>query len=104
MIATMFLPRSEYDLYRLWLKQQDADTLRMYFGMNVTSGFIDYLMERIMVDPTKHHFLVAFDHDQWIGVVHIADIPNGGAEFGFIVDPDYRQQGVADRLMDEATT
>ena len=69
MIATMFLPRSEYDLYRMWLKQQDHETLRMYFGMNVTMGFIDQLMGRIMEDPSKHHFLVAFDHDQWIGVV-----------------------------------
>ena len=104
MLSTMFLPRSEYDLYKLWLKQQDPETLRMYFGVSVTSGYIDQVMARIDADRSKHHFLVAFDHDQWIGIVHIADIPNGGAEFGFIVDTDHRQQGVADRLMDEATT
>lgn len=104
MIATMFLPRSDYDLYKLWLVQQDPDTLRTYFGVNVTTGFIDHLMTQILNDPLKHHFLVAFDHDKWVGVVHIANTPNNGAEFGFIVDPEYRQQGIGDRLMDEATT
>ena len=104
MVTTMFLPRGDYDLYGLWLKQHDFDTLKLYFGMAVTSGYIDHLMTRITSEPGKHHFLVAFDHERWIGVVHIADIPDHGAEFGFIVDPEYRQQGVADRLMDEATT
>jgi RimJ/RimL family protein N-acetyltransferase len=104
MITTQFLPRSDYDLYGLWLKQHDFETLKLYFGMSVTSGYIDYLMSRIKENDTKHHFLVARDRKRWIGVVHIADIPNGGAEFGFIVDPEYRQQGIADRLMDEATT
>ena len=104
MVTTMFLPRGDYELYGDWLRQQDTETLRMYFGTPATTDYINHLVERVVTNNQKHHFLVAFDHDQWIGVVHIADIPGGGAEFGFIVDPDHRQQGVGDRLMDEATT
>jgi RimJ/RimL family protein N-acetyltransferase len=104
MIATTFLHQSDYHLYGSWLKQQDIETLQLYFGVTVTAGYIDRLMERIVQNPEKHRFLVAFNHDRWLGVVHIADAPDSGAEFGFIVSKSFRGQGIADRLMDEAVT
>ena len=104
MVTTMFLPRGDYELYGDWLRQQDTETLRMYFGTPATTDYINHLVERVITNNQKHHFLVAFDHEQWIGVLHIADCPNQEVEFGFIVDHEYRGHGVADRLMDEGVT
>jgi RimJ/RimL family protein N-acetyltransferase len=100
----MFLPRGDYELYGAWLRQQDDDTLRMYFGIAVGKEYVNELVKRIVNNNQQHHFLVAFDHERWIGVLHIADCPDQEVEFGFIVDHEYRGHGVADRLMDEGVT
>ena len=104
MISTMFLPRGDYDLYGQWLKQQDPETLMMYFGIAVNNNFIDNLVDRVLHNSNRHFFLVAFDHERWIGVVHMATNERMEIEFGFIVDPSYRGHGIADRLMDEGVT
>jgi GNAT superfamily N-acetyltransferase len=101
MINTIFLPRGDYELYGDWLNRQDAETLSMYFGIPVTREFIQQLQDRILTNNQDHHFLVAFDHEQWIGVLHLATNQKMEVEFGFIVDSKYRGHGVADRLMDE---
>jgi len=104
MITTMFLPREEYKLYGDWLTRQDNDTLKTYFGVPVNHNFIQALVDRITVNVGQHYFLVAFDHERWLGVIHIATQLNTDVEFGIIVDQEHRGQGIADRLMDEAVT
>jgi GNAT superfamily N-acetyltransferase len=100
----MFLPREEYKLYGDWLARQDEDTLKNYFGVPVNYNFIQTLVDRITTSAGQNYFLVAFDHERWLGVIHMATKLNEDIEFGIIVDPNYRGQGIADRLMDEAVT
>jgi GNAT superfamily N-acetyltransferase len=100
----MFLPREEYHLYGDWLVRQDSDTLKNYFGISVNREFIQTLVDRITVEAGRHYFLVAFDHERWLGVIHMATHLNTKIEFGIIVDATHRGQGIADRLMDEAVT
>jgi GNAT superfamily N-acetyltransferase len=100
----MFLPRGEYDMYGDWLLRQDADTLKNYFGITATPGFVRDLVDRVSMSPGKHQFLIALDDNRWVGALHMAMNLNTDIEFGIIVAQDYRGQGIADRLMDEAVT
>jgi len=104
MITTMFLPRGEYDMYGDWLLRQDDETLKNYFGITVTHGFIRNLVDRMAFNPGKHELLIAFNQSTWVGVLHMATHLNTDIEFGIIVAKEYRGQGIADRLMDEAVT
>ena len=104
MITTMFLPRGEYDMYGDWLLRQDADTLKNYFGITATPGFVRDLVDRVALSPGKHQFLIALDDNKWAGALHMAMNLNTDIEFGIIVAQEYRGQGIADRLMDEAVT
>jgi GNAT superfamily N-acetyltransferase len=104
MITTMFLPRQEYLLYGDWLLRQESETLKTYFGIPITQGFVHNLVSSICHNADQHHFLVAFDHERWLGVLHIATQSDSDVEFGFIVDSQHRGQGIADRLMDEGIT
>jgi GNAT superfamily N-acetyltransferase len=104
MITTILLPQDDYKLYGDWLLRQDAETLKLYFGIAVTPGFVHQLVNRIVEAPGKHYFLVALDQGQWVGVVHMATYLNLDIEFGVIVDAKRRGQGIADRLLDEAVT
>jgi GNAT superfamily N-acetyltransferase len=104
MITTMFLPCGEYDMYGDWLLRQDADTLKNYFGVTATPGFVRDLVDRVAMSPGKHQFLIALDDNRWAGALHMAMYLNTDVEFGIIVAQEYRGQGIADRLMDEAVT
>jgi RimJ/RimL family protein N-acetyltransferase len=104
MVTTMFLSTSDYRLYGDWLNQQDDETLKMYFGISITRGFIRNFIDKIEANSDSHKFLVAFDNERWVGVLHMAIPDNNEVEFGFIVDQSYRGNGVADRLMDEGIT
>lgn len=104
MLATMFLDRADYKKYGDWLRQQDQDTLQRYFGIVPTEHYFDTVVNKVLANPKAHHFLVAFDRGEWVGVCHIAETGEGGVEFGFIVSSEHRGKGVADRLMDEAMT
>jgi GNAT superfamily N-acetyltransferase len=104
MITTMFLLRGEYDMYGDWLLRQDAETLKNYFGITTTPGFIRNLVDRVALSPGKHQFLIALDDNTWAGALHMAMNLNTDIEFGIIVANEYRGQGIADRLMDEAVT
>jgi GNAT superfamily N-acetyltransferase len=55
----------------------------------------------VLTNPADHHFLVAKDAGRWVGTVHIA-VSDKVVEFGIIVDDDYRGQGIAGILLDEA--
>lgn len=102
MITTRFLLPFEYPLYGDWLKSQDRETLNLYFGTSATESFIDSLVDKFTTNMLQHKFLVAFDHDKWIGVIHIATTEKREVEFGIIVDSAYRKKGVGDKLIEEA--
>ena len=104
LVTTKFLHRGDYHLYESWLNQQDQETLKLYFGTTASKDYISSLMQLILDNVEKHNFLIAYDCNGWLGVVHIASINDNSVEFGFIVGNQYRNQGIADRLMDEAVT
>jgi len=102
MITTRFLSQTEYYLYADWLKEQDEETIRMFFGLPVTDYFIDHLVEGFVKNPEQNYFLVAERNKVWIGAVHIAVVNETEVEFGIIVNGANRKQGIADQLMEEA--
>lgn len=101
MIYTEFLPVQDYPKFKDWLEIQDEETRQLYFGVAGSQHVINDLMKRIVADPKNHHFLIAKDEKRWVGTIHIA-VHDDIVEFGIIVDDDYRGQGVANLLMDEA--
>jgi len=101
MITTEFLPVQDYYKFGNWLEIQDEETRQLYFGVAGSDNVIVALMDRVVNNPNKHFFLVAKDKKRWIGTIHIA-VSGCAVEFGIIVDPEYRGQGVANLLMDEA--
>jgi RimJ/RimL family protein N-acetyltransferase len=102
MITTRFLAPIEYMQYASWVKKLDDETRATYFGVKYTDEQINNLVNGIVNDYTKHHFLVAEYKGEWIGTIHIADTVPGEVEFGFIVDKEHRGNGIADRMMNEA--
>ena len=102
MITTRFLSFAEYHWYADWLKEQDNETIAMYFGLPVTNYFIDNLVKSFVQNPNNHYFLVAERNGMWVGTIHIAVINDSEVEFGVIVDSPSRKQGIADQLMEEA--
>ena len=101
MIITEFLPVQDYKKFGDWLEIQDEETRQMYFGVAGSQHIIRALMDRVLSSPDDHYFLVAKHDNRWAGTIHIA-VSNKVVEFGVIVDEDYRGQGVANILMDEA--
>lgn len=101
MIVTEFLATQDYSKFGDWLRIQDEETLQLYFGVAGSQHVIKSLMERVLSDPTGHYFLVAKDKNQWAGTIHIA-VYNSVAEFGLIVNKDYRGQGIAGTMLEEA--
>jgi RimJ/RimL family protein N-acetyltransferase len=102
MITTRFLSHKEYHWYADWIKEQDEDTLRLFFGLPVSEYYIDNLVSGFVKDPEKHHFLVAERNGIWLGTVHIATVSDTDIEFGIIVNYANRNQGIADTMMKEA--
>jgi RimJ/RimL family protein N-acetyltransferase len=103
MLTTEFLLRNQYANYGSWLKSQDPQTLHNYFGHSMNKRAIDALVKKFISDPQNHHFLVAKIDGKWAGTIHIAS-RSTEVEFGVIVSPKYRQQGIANTMMDEAIT
>ena len=103
MITTEFLPIKYYSKFGDWLQGQDEETRQLYFGVAGSDHVITALMNRITGNPDNHYFLVAQDKDRWAGTIHIA-VSGRVVEFGIIVDKEYRGQGVANEMMDEALT
>jgi RimJ/RimL family protein N-acetyltransferase len=101
MIITEFLPVTEYKKFGDWLKIQDEETRQLYFGVAGSQHIIEELMQRVLATPDNHYFLVAKHADRWVGTIHIA-VHNQAVEFGVIVDEEYRGQGVAGVMIDEA--
>ena len=101
MIFTEFLPISKYSQYRDWLEIQDEETRQLYFGVASSQYLIDDLMDRITGNPDEHYFLVAREGTRWVGTIHMA-VHNRTVEFGVIVHEDFRGQGVAGIMLEEA--
>lgn len=101
MIITEFLPVQDYAKFKDWLIIQDEETRQLYFGVAGSQHVIEALMDRVLANPDDHYFLVAKDDARWVGTIHIA-VSNRVVEFGVIVDDEYRGQGVAGTLLDEA--
>jgi GNAT superfamily N-acetyltransferase len=104
MIATRFLSPGEYRLYRSWLKSQDNITLDTYFGISASNAYIDNIVDGVLSNTDEHNFLVAYRGNKWVGVIHLARISEIDIEFGIMVHKDYRGQGIASDLMNEAVT
>lgn len=101
MLTTEFLLRDQYSKYGSWLKTRDPQTLHNYFGHSMAKKTIDALVKQFSSDPKNNHFLVAKINGKWAGTIHIA-ASGTEVEFGVIVSPKYRKQGIADTMMDEA--
>jgi RimJ/RimL family protein N-acetyltransferase len=101
MIATEFLSIKDYPKFGDWLENQDEETRQLYFGVSGSQHIIQALMDRIIGNPDEHFFLIAKDSERWVGTIHIA-VSGKVVEFGVIVDEEYRGQGVANQLMEEA--
>jgi RimJ/RimL family protein N-acetyltransferase len=101
MFTTEFLAIRDYSQFKHWLGNQDEETRQLYFGVAGSQHVIDELMERIIANPDNHKFLVAKIDSRWIGTIHIA-ISGSVVEFGVIVDEDFRGQGIAGEMLEEA--
>lgn len=101
MIIYEFLPEQDYKKFGDWLEIQDEETRQLYFGVAGSQHVINELMKRVLSKPDDHHFLIAKDGDRWVGTVHIA-VSGRVVEFGLIVDEEYRGQGIADEMLEEA--
>ena len=102
MIATRFLSIQDFELYGEWLRKQSAETLATYFGIPISSTFINSLLDGILSNPEEPYFLVATQGDKWVGIIHMARISDKDMEFGIMVEEAHRHQGIADQLMSEA--
>jgi GNAT superfamily N-acetyltransferase len=103
MLTTEFLSNKQFSEYAAWLKAQDSETLHNYFGCAIDSVSIDALVAKFAKNPTHNHFLVAKIDGEWAGTIHIASHAKA-VEFGVIVAPPFRKQGIANTMMDEAIT
>ena len=103
MLTTEFLGRNQFSEYGSWLKSQDPQTLHDYFGYSLTNEAINSLTQQFSLNLKSHRFLIAKIDGQWAGTIHIAEKGNE-IEFGVIVAQQYRKQGIANTMMDEAIT
>ncbi len=101
MLTTEFLSRNQIAKYGSWLKAQDPQTLHNYFGYSMGQEAIDSLVKQFECNPKNNHFLIAKVDGQWAGTIHLAT-HGQEVEFGVIVALQYRKQGIANTLMDEA--
>jgi len=103
MLRTEFLFLDQFSEYGSWLKSQDPQTLHDYFGHSMSQESIDSLIKQFIRNPQNNHFLIAKLDGHWAGTIHLATHEQE-VEFGVIVAPEYRRQGIADAMMDEAIT
>ncbi len=73
------------------------------FGYTLGQEAIDLLVDQLASNPKNNYFLVAKINNRWAGTIHIATHEQE-AEFGVIVALQYRKQGIANLIMDEAIT
>jgi GNAT superfamily N-acetyltransferase len=73
----------------------------MYFGVTVIDDYIDDLIERIVADSENHHFLISYNCNGWLGVLHIARVSDQSIEFALSVSEEYRNFGIGSDLIKE---
>lgn len=103
MLTTEFLSLDRFSDYGHWLKAQDPETIHEYFGCHFNYDGIDSLVEKWRQKPLQNFILVAKLNNFWAGTIHIA-AHEKSVEFGIIVALQYRKQGIATLMMDEAIT
>jgi len=101
MIITEFLPCTKFNKYGDWLKSQNDETKELYFGTASNDNIIDSLIDRISSSSNNHYILVARNRKKWVGTLHIA-VSGKQVEFGVIVAPEYRGQGIANIMLEQA--
>lgn len=101
MISTRFLHPDDHYLFGPWLKRLSAEDRSMYFGVAVSDEFIESLMSRIIATPDQHEFLVSYNCNGWLGVLHIARVTDESIEFGISVSEEYRNFGIGSGLLQE---
>jgi GNAT superfamily N-acetyltransferase len=102
MFTTEFLSVKDRYRYGDWLSSQDDETRQLYFGMASGPGLIESLVERIEAQPDRHEILVAKNCTEWLGTLHIAKMSGSEVEFGIMVHKDYRGEGIANSMLNEA--
>jgi len=102
MFVTEFLSSKHHYQYGDWLKSQDEKTRQLYFGVATGPGLIESLIDRIEVQSNQHEILVARNCTEWLGTLHIAKMSDSEVEFGIIVHQDYRGEGIANTMLQEA--
>ena len=103
MITVRFLAFPEYHKYLEFMKSQDKETRRMYFGVTMANECLDSLYENILDHKTYHRFIVAEDETfNVVGVLHLAEMDQRAIEIGIAVDRAYRSKGVGSQMMDLA--
>ena len=102
MFTTEFLGKQDHHRYGDWLKRQDEETQRLYFGVASGTGIIERLIGNIEAEPDQHEILVAQNCNGWLGTIHIAKINTTTVEFGIIVHTDYRGEGIGNAMLEEA--
>ena len=102
MFTTEFLSSKHHYQYGDWLKSQDDETRHLYFGLATGPGLIESLVETIEIQPDRHEILVAKNCTEWLGTLHIAKMSDSEVEFGIIVHRDYRGEGIANGMLQEA--
>jgi RimJ/RimL family protein N-acetyltransferase len=102
MFTTQLLTVKDRYRYGDWLKAQDDETRRLYFGISTGAGLIERLIERIEAEPDRHEILIAQNCNGWLGTVHIAKINTTTVEFGIIVHTEYRGEGIGNAMLEEA--
>lgn len=101
MITTEFLSNNKFNDYGHWLKMQDHETRSLYFGISATDYVIDSLMAKVLKNLDDHYILVAKEGSKWVGTIHIA-VTGSQVELGVIVHEDYRGQGIANLMLEQA--
>jgi len=102
MFTTECLSSKHHYQYGDWLKNLDEETRQLYFGTGTGPGLVESLVDRIETEPDCHEILVARNCKEWLGTLHIAKINDSEVEFGIIVHRDYRGEGIANGMLQEA--
>lgn len=103
MYTIRFLKHSEYYKYLEFMRDQDQETVRSYYGCPMSDDSFKQLMCQILDDSQNHEFVVAENcKNEIVGILHIARMSSETAELAIAVRKAFRRQGIANQMMDLA--